>query len=306
MCVIVIVQDVRPTEDQIRGCFQTNPDGAGFAWRENGKVKWLKGIVDVDYCQQMVKDLPLPYIAHFRIASVGGKSTSLTHPFPLEMQVPLELKGEIDGQVLFHNGHWSKWKDALIEAAILGVKIPRGEMSDTRVMAWLAARGGIGIFENAIEEKVVIFGNQRTDIFPKFGWYKKEVGGGTLWFSNLIWETKGYQQFFGNETSEYVRTMCRHTRCASHFIDEEGWCPQHAPNGWKGVAKGSTVIDAKTTVLGSASGNEPSETPFQRAIKLFKEGKLSKNKLKQARREWDREQSKLRLVSSKATPTIVN
>lgn len=157
MCVIFAVEsaDKRPHEDQVWAAFETNPSGGGVAWREDGKVHWKKGL-RLEEMQKLARDLPTPFMMHFRIPTCGGPTARLCHPFPISQGVELLLEGTYEGPVMMHNGHWLKWREVMFEAAYKGgLKIPKGKWSDSRAMAWMAAHMGLGVFE-FIDEKVAV------------------------------------------------------------------------------------------------------------------------------------------------------
>lgn len=187
----MVAEDKRPTPEMVRAGFRSNDRGAGFAWRvpvteqkgkksipvlnDDGspkmKVRWKKAITDIEEAVKLSQELPLPYVLHCRIPSIGGPNIDLTHPFPVCKDVRLDHEGEIEGDVLFHNGTWSKYDSEMFKAALLrGVKLPRGPFSDSRMMAWLDHLLGHG-FLDAIEEKVIIFGPYEIEIFGQNkGW----------------------------------------------------------------------------------------------------------------------------------------
>ena len=39
----------------------------GYAWRQNGKVYWKKGINDIEAEYDFIKSLSLPIVIHFRV-----------------------------------------------------------------------------------------------------------------------------------------------------------------------------------------------------------------------------------------------
>ncbi len=148
MCIIVVCQDKWPSEEELKNCFDANGHGAGMAWVDYDKkqVVYEKGLKDHHDILKIINSGKVkffPAIIHFRIASSGGISDELTHPFPLTKDVPTALKGRAPG-VLFHNGTWSGWSDKLLAglSADPSGKIPDGEWSDTRALAWFVARGG--------------------------------------------------------------------------------------------------------------------------------------------------------------------
>jgi len=69
-------------------------------------------------------------VIHFRIASVGGVCQQLRHPFPITLKAGLEPRGRAKA-VLFQNGTWVGWRDAVDFAVREGRRQPVGEMSVT-------------------------------------------------------------------------------------------------------------------------------------------------------------------------------
>jgi hypothetical protein len=174
MCVIAVVEDSdkRPSREEVTAMWESNPQGGGVAWRESGRVKWKKGL-GLNEMQRLVVELPTPYIAHFRVNScgVGGAIPQLTHPFPIEPNVSFALEGEIEGAVLFHNGHWQSWEhQAKMWLGQAGgkIRVPHGQKwSDSRTMALFAYYFGYGIFDGdpwGIDQKVVIMGPGEDDL----------------------------------------------------------------------------------------------------------------------------------------------
>ena len=173
MCVIMIADTKPVTEEMVQKGFDCNPAGAGIAWREEVKgkkmVRWIKGVMSLDEIQALVQRTPLPYIVHFRIPTVGGCIPELTHPFPVHPETTNALKGMTTGRVLFHNGHWRDWKQTMMESAVKGnALLPEGKWSDSRAMAWVSARHGLGML-NLIDEKTAVFGPDYLQIFGD-GW----------------------------------------------------------------------------------------------------------------------------------------
>ena len=140
MCVIICCEQNFPSKEILKQAWESNPNGCGISWIENDKVKYVKGIT-VNQLYKMIirKKVKLPAIIHFRIATIGSISPELCHPFPLSNNVELSLSGECDS-ALFHNGNWNEYEDFLKIAmnvyAVKGVKIPFGEWSDSRALAW--------------------------------------------------------------------------------------------------------------------------------------------------------------------------
>ncbi len=138
MCVILVCPDgVRPDRDTLTACHETNPHGAGVAWRENGEVRWFKGL-SLDEVTALVPSLPGEIVIHFRIASVGEVVPALCHPFPVTRLSTTRLTGHARA-VLFHNGTWLDWRHALWWVRVRDLT---GPQSDTRAAAMLADRFG--------------------------------------------------------------------------------------------------------------------------------------------------------------------
>lgn len=136
MCVILVCPDenARPDRDVLEACHDANPHGAGMAWRERGKVRWMKNL-DVDDIEALLAELLGEVVIHFRWASVGGVDADLCHPFPVTRWSKTDLFGEADA-VLFHNGTWPAYDEALRRLRQEhGKALPRGPMSDTRAAA---------------------------------------------------------------------------------------------------------------------------------------------------------------------------
>ena len=186
MCVILIAQQVRITEEVVRAAFAANPDGAGLAYRDGGKVKWRKGF-SLDEIIKENAALPLPYILHFRISTIGGRALDLTHPFPVDPQVSTDIEGETKTGVLFHNGHWNEWRRETYDAAKqYRIKLPRGRWSDTRGLAFVAALRGLGALD-MIDQRVVVLSPGDLDFFGD-GWvWEKE---GEFWASNRSYQPR--------------------------------------------------------------------------------------------------------------------
>lgn len=200
MCVIGAFdsQSHKPTLEELKAMETTNPDGAGIAWVQDGKVQWEKAI-KADRVFEIINGIPdgTPFIVHFRIASVGGVVDRLCHPFPLVDNVPTALKGSADA-VLFHNGHWNDWKDVCLKTILnKRVKFPAGLWSDSRAIAWLIKQYGKGIL--SLIEGMNRFAILTPKGIERWGDWKKV---GDIICSNDYWEKKG--TYGGYQGSSYM------------------------------------------------------------------------------------------------------
>ncbi len=287
MCVVLIADTVRPSEDMVAKSWKANSDGAGVAWREGGYVHWAKGLGEAEM-QKFCRELPTPFIAHFRIASVGGVRDVLTHPFPISKDVSLELRGKTKDYVLFHNGTWHNWRTSLLDS-IKGTnwKVPSGKWSDARALAWMAAHYDIGVLE-MINEKVAAFGPEKGQL-EVFG----KAGGQDGWsLIEGVWASNGYFQRFQTSTKVYTGTSPYTTPPAS------------LPGGSKKeeVVSVVEIVTPKAQTGGSATENffdqrKWQEIPLAEAQVLWQAGKLSNKKFKKVLKKYN-QAPPLRLVKS--------
>jgi len=132
MCVAVIIGSTNGvSESDLRAMARQNPHGGGLAWISGETVVYRKGL-SVEEIIAMVPMLPRPFFMHFRIATKGGVSDQLTHPFPLGMQAfSDDLTGFADA-VLIHNGTWYGYEPYVPHGIV------KSRVSDTQVAAYVA------------------------------------------------------------------------------------------------------------------------------------------------------------------------
>lgn len=146
MCVIAVVKKTLPTLATLKAMQAANDDGAGVAWAQNGMVHYRKGLAPAAILA-LVKSVRKPVIIHFRLATIGGTSVPLCHPFPMEASAPLHTRGTAKA-VLFHNGHMTGWEAPLVAAyAGRGQNLPSGPWSDSRALAALCGMAGPNVLD---------------------------------------------------------------------------------------------------------------------------------------------------------------
>lgn len=300
MCVIMIASKTRPTEEMVERAFNSNKDGAGIAWKEKDRkgeleVVYEKGIMELPRIAELCAKLPLPYVAHFRVASVGGVKAGLTHPFPITADVRLDLKGRTKGGVLFHNGHWGPWNEKALDAAIHSNNvIPAGsEWSDSRAMAWMTHIYGAGFMELLTSQKGVIMTPDDFDVFTGNGWDKIN----DVWCSNdFFWSGRRYNGGHHNNHSStnhstgHYNKMCSIGKCTRPRQEGKSMCVECETEA-TGTKEGDTLRssvgqsqqDAVTTPI-------KLDDPFGHAFTLAqveamaKTGTCSKSQLKKYRK----------------------
>ena len=160
MCVILVCPDnIRPDRATLDACHRANPHGAGVAWREDGKVRWFKGL-EPGGIEPLIAGLSGEIVIHFRLASVGAVTPKLCHPFPITACATTRLSGHARA-VLFHNGTWSNWRETL--RRMPRYRKPDGLISDTRVAASLVDLCGMDVLDR-MPGRWVIFDRDFTEL----------------------------------------------------------------------------------------------------------------------------------------------
>ncbi len=237
MCVILAaIKNQRPSEEMVRRAWSRNDDGGGFAYREMVKevaedgtekmvpeLVWKKNL-KLEEMVELTATAPLPFVAHFRIASSGGIRPDLCHPFPVNYKAPKTLSGRSTTEyVLFTNGDWREWEDYVLKAGWdpRVPDLPGGKWNDTRAMSWLCSIYGIN-FMDLIEQKGVAFSATDYEIYVgKDGW--RDING--VWCSN--------DYFWGNGPRDLTpgpaprNQMCKERNCDKQNGLYMGYCDQH-------------------------------------------------------------------------------
>lgn len=157
MCVIFSCDKNMPTVDTLETGERINPHGGGIAWTDGEYVHWKKGI-NAKQIDELIKEREIkpPILVHFRITSVGETLDELCHPFPFSKSGKNALEGKTKNWVLTHNGTWSDWKDLGLSLATKLGRFPKGKLSDTRVMTWIASNCGHEVLELINDQKIAI------------------------------------------------------------------------------------------------------------------------------------------------------
>ena len=174
MCVIIASpKGVKIPDELLREAACSNRDGAGIAWIKDGKVHWVKGLMKIDDMLNAYQSVTGPHAVHFRLATHGGNTPLLTHPFPVTDQVRLDLKGS-GFKLLMHNGVYTDWSEDL-KASILssGKPCPDGPWSDTRGVAFVVKQHGDAILNLMGSSRYLILSGDKAHAFSFFGdWHE--------------------------------------------------------------------------------------------------------------------------------------
>lgn len=260
MCVVIIAEDKKPTRALLDAAGRANGHGIGVGWTEKrGMVCWRKGITQKEL-YTLVDEVRLPFVVHFRIASVGGISHELTHPFPIVAEANAlhgRLKG---GALLFHNGHWSPWKETLLCSLTSdGVSsLPPGVWSDSRAMALLAHRHGESILSLIEGQRIAVLTKEGAHCYGG-GW----VQAAGLWLSNTSGLVASLPELA--RASAIVTAAARSVAPVSDFRFGPGG-GQRLLTGFGGGSRGRSVfLDRDTEILDRAlaSGRELEEVEHE-------------------------------------------
>lgn len=308
MCVIMLSNKTRPTDEMIKRAWDTNSHGGGAAWREGDEVVWKKGIKNVDEMLALLHEIPLPFVSHFRIQTIGGVKPSLTHPFLVGSDASTELEGRTRGAVLFHNGNWSDWNDKALDAAISSnSKVPIGDWSDSRAMAWMVHLYGWGFMELLTQQKAIIWSPTDYRLFTgRDGWDNIN----DVWCSNDNFWTRSRH----TSTTSYHRRNCKSAGCSGDAYGEGEFgycfnCREKRKNEQERAKSSdtdsedhsrthtnSTSNGSKTTIRGDSAAALTAMTgrttplvdflTLEDAKQLHERGGMSKSKWKDYQKAW--------------------
>lgn len=110
MCILAVATaGAMFPRETLEDMFLANPDGAGWAYAKDGKIYFSKGYTSANKFIKAVLKLPedAERMVHCRIATHGGVSKELTHPFPVsESYAKMEMLSGVlsSGYILAHNG----------------------------------------------------------------------------------------------------------------------------------------------------------------------------------------------------------
>ncbi len=97
MCIIVSkAKKIKmPDGKTLLRCFESNPDGAGVMWAENGAVNIRKGLMTYTEFDRFISKLgnrldltDTALVMHFRITTHGNTNRETCHPYPISRRIP--------------------------------------------------------------------------------------------------------------------------------------------------------------------------------------------------------------------------
>lgn len=236
MCVIVTGTQRKPDLDTLTRCEKHNDHGGGMAWAtRSGEVVFRKDM-KAEEMHTILSSLKndRPWACHFRLATVGGKTAELNHPFPIEDDVPLAIAGKTHA-VLFHNGHWGDWQNrGLQEILRWGYAPLTGALSDSRVVAWMVHHHGPGVLRFMPGKFCVLDGDKAT-IWPdpdkSSDWTERDG----IFYSNTHWDRSYTPSYTSSYQGHYGRSCPPTPELKEHSAaskDRELWTSHMKESGW--------------------------------------------------------------------------
>ncbi len=181
MCIILIAEKEKPSLEILEKCEQTNSHGIGIAWLNDNNLAEYRKNITLEKTYELTQSLELPFCVHMRLASCGGHSELLCHPFEVSKDSPLKLEGECE-KLLMHNGHVHGWEKFLAAKGIYLEKDSKEPMSDTRAIAMIIAENER--FLSLLDGNFVLFDGPNHKI-KMYGNFTEENG---IHFSNMHWK----------------------------------------------------------------------------------------------------------------------
>lgn len=108
MCIILVKPRGKalPSKQIFKNCFESNPDGCGYMYVENNKVRIVKGFMSYKNMYKRLKSLgDRTIVVHFRIGTHGKNDQKTCHPYPITNDTKLLQSLRVLTDVgMVHNG----------------------------------------------------------------------------------------------------------------------------------------------------------------------------------------------------------
>jgi hypothetical protein len=217
-----------PPKPTMKDMYESNPDGAGFAYTLNKRVYIEKGFMTYDEFTKALDDLEdklkvkynltlkdISIVFHFRIGTHGPNSPELTHPFPISAQKKhfdaLDLYTDV---VMAHNGiirsvtPITDWSDTTqyIKDVLHPLYLDNKDFYKSEHIQRL--------MDNTINGSRLVFLDKHGELTYIGDWEEsKEAGLEGIKFSNLHHEDtylsyySGYNSYYKSPFTEYYEQM---------------------------------------------------------------------------------------------------
>lgn len=112
MCIIIAsANPIKLEKNLLKRCWDRNPDGAGFAYVTDGRIKVVKELEHFERFHELfIRHLPVcmkavsPMLLHFRVGTHGTKTIENVHPFWVARNCVMAHNGVLD---IKEENNWS-------------------------------------------------------------------------------------------------------------------------------------------------------------------------------------------------------
>lgn len=237
MCVAcVLPKDSKLSEKEFQNCWESNPDGGGYAYLAEGGNIIIKKCLNYETFRKMwVEDFEKrnkhsPFLLHFRIKSVGEISLDNCHPFRVNPKV-----------AMIHNGTFHKVK-------------AQGTKSDTAEFAeWLGSLPHNFLNNDVLHILITDFIGQSNkvafmDNTGKFTLFNEKAGitNDGRWFSNSSFQSWSKSTNHGTKyshSSGYQPPMIGSGKNTTTSWNLCKWCDQFVEYRNYNAQKGRGLCD---------------------------------------------------------------
>lgn len=212
MCIAIFspVGSNCPSFEALHSSFENNPDGAGYAFNDQGQVVIKKGFMDwQSFWDSFSKDDKIynfkgrGLLIHARIKTHGQKCPELCHPFPIfSDDGHLRKTYLVTDYAIIHNGVISltsskAYQEPNSSDTLVFVRDYLSLIAQNK--AWMKRRCNIELIEKMIGSKMAIL-NGRGEIIHTSGF--TEDGG--IWYSNSSYKTPRVKTVPATVTNNYI------------------------------------------------------------------------------------------------------
>lgn len=214
MCIAVYKpKGKKITRATLKECWKSNPDGGGYMFANNGNLRITKGFSSFKEMYKSFRKAENQYdtdfVLHFRIATSGGVSAKMCHPFLIT-----------NGLAVVHNGIFSDIvvpKNSVLSDTAIFVQDVLNKLPD----GWLENKAELFLIKQYCTKN-----NSKLIFLDSSGESKiiNEVDGiwdEGIWFSNSGYK-QGYSYKFGfTEYTENIEQMDKCDICGTYHKPED-------------------------------------------------------------------------------------
>ena len=204
MCIAIVkTKEGTITDETLRACFQTNPDGAGIAFAKEGKLYYLKGIFNEDEFVRIVRQYEQEaqgaMLIHCRIGTSGMKDKLNCHPHVVNPYCVMIHNGILDIDVPKD----SKVSDTVIYTEEVLKKMPERFMDNEAILRLISSDIGERnkfCFLNEKGEYAIV--NEKEGEWENGVWYSNDNHKWSMGWNN--WYDYDYMEKEAKDRAEYI------------------------------------------------------------------------------------------------------